>query len=70
MQDLLNHIFLRRVEREADELEPLSIQPIYRPFAPMIETVKNLSARPGPVVYRANNCTGAFLAGFLTAPER
>ncbi|SUI19726.1 Div protein [Salmonella enterica subsp. salamae] len=47
MQDLLNHIFLRRVEREADELEPLSIQPIYRPFAPMIETVKNLSTRPG-----------------------
>ncbi|HGE8108430.1 TPA: flagella biosynthesis regulator Flk, partial [Salmonella enterica] len=47
VQDLLNHIFLRRVEREADELEPLSIQPIYRPFAPMIETVKNLSARPG-----------------------
>ncbi|EEA1028100.1 flagella biosynthesis regulator Flk [Salmonella enterica] len=47
VQDLLNHIFLRRVEREANELEPLSIQPIYRPFAPMIETVKNLSARPG-----------------------
>ncbi|EIE2496665.1 flagella biosynthesis regulator Flk [Salmonella enterica subsp. enterica serovar Oslo] len=47
VQDLLNHIFLRRVERETDELEPLSIQPIYRPFAPMIETVKNLSARPG-----------------------
>ncbi len=69
MQDLLNHIFLRRVEREADELEPLSIQPIYRPFAPMIETVK-ICLRGGPVVYRANNCTGAFLAGFLTTPER
>ncbi|EDW9442566.1 flagella biosynthesis regulator Flk, partial [Salmonella enterica subsp. houtenae] len=47
VQDLLNHIFLRRVEREAGDLEPLSIQPIYRPFAPMIETVKNLSTRPG-----------------------
>lgn len=47
MQDLLNHIFLRRVEREADELEPLSIQPIYRPFAPMIETVKICLRDPG-----------------------
>lgn len=47
VQDLLNHIFLRRIEREAGEQESLSIQPIYRPFEPMIETVKNLSARPG-----------------------
>ncbi len=36
----------------------------------MIETVK-ICLRGGPVVYRANNCTGAFHRnGFLTTPER
>ncbi|MGE9665846.1 flagella biosynthesis regulator Flk, partial [Escherichia coli] len=47
VQDLLNQIFLRRVERERELSDPRHLQPIYSPFAPMIETVKSLSARPG-----------------------
>ena len=47
VQDLLNQIFLRRVERERELIDPRHLQPIYSPFAPMIETVKSLSARPG-----------------------
>lgn len=47
VQDLLNQIFLRRVERERELNDPRHLQPIYSPFAPMIETVKSLSARPG-----------------------
>ena len=49
--DLLNQIFLRRVERDREQElnDPRHPQPIYSPFAPMIETVKSLSARPGLV---------------------
>ncbi|WP_297122240.1 flagella biosynthesis regulator Flk [uncultured Enterobacter sp.] len=48
VQDLLNQIFVRRAEREAGVPEPRNIQPIYSPlFAPIVETVKNMSARPG-----------------------
>ena len=47
--DLLNQIFLRRVERDREQElnDPHHPQPIYSPFAPMIETVKSLSTRPG-----------------------
>lgn len=48
VQDLLNFVFLRRTERAQETLEVRDIQPIYSPlFAPVMETVKTLSARPG-----------------------
>lgn len=48
VQDLLNQIFLKRVEQHSpDALEIRNIQPIYSPFAPLIDNVKALSARPG-----------------------
>ena len=49
VQDLLNQIFLRRVERDREQElnDPRHLQPIFSPFAPVIETVKTLSARPG-----------------------
>ncbi|CDZ82405.1 flagella biosynthesis regulator [Citrobacter koseri] len=47
VQDLLNLVFLRRVARERELTEPHHIQPIYSPFAPMIETIKSVTARPG-----------------------
>ncbi|MGP3592264.1 flagella biosynthesis regulator Flk [Vagococcus sp. WN89Y] len=48
VQDILNHIFLRRTERASGMIEVRDIQPIYNPFiAPFIDSVKNLSARPG-----------------------
>ncbi|HDS9358683.1 TPA: flagella biosynthesis regulator Flk [Enterobacter cancerogenus] len=48
VQDLLNQIFIRRAERDAGVPEARNVQPIYNPlFAPVVETFKNLSARPG-----------------------
>ncbi len=48
VQDLLNFVFLRRAERAQETLEVRDIQPIYSPlFAPVIESVKSLSTRPG-----------------------
>lgn len=49
VQDLLNQIFLRRVERDREQElnDPRHLQPIFSPFAPVIETIKTLSARPG-----------------------
>ncbi|MEG1211743.1 MAG: flagella biosynthesis regulator Flk [Leclercia sp.] len=48
VQDLLNEIFIRRSERENAVLEVRNIQPIYSPlFAPVVDTLKSLSARPG-----------------------
>jgi len=48
VQDLLNYIFLRRAERNEALLEPRNIQPIYSPlFAPVMESFRSLSARPG-----------------------
>ncbi|ENC9771352.1 TPA: flagella biosynthesis regulator Flk [Citrobacter koseri] len=47
VQDLLNQVFLRRVARERELTEPHHIQPIYSPFAPLIETIKSVTARPG-----------------------
>ena len=48
VQDLLNQIFIRRAERDAGVPEARHIQPIYSPlFAPVAETFKTLSARPG-----------------------
>lgn len=47
VQDLLNQVFLRRVARERELTGPHHIQPIYSPFAPMIETIKSVTARPG-----------------------
>ncbi|MBD9065521.1 MAG: flagella biosynthesis regulator Flk, partial [Enterobacter cloacae] len=48
VQDLLNQIFIRRAEREGGVPEVRDIQPIYSPlFAPVVETFRNLSARPG-----------------------
>lgn len=53
IQELLNLLFLKRVEKErvahaqALAQEARHIQPIYAPFAPMITALQNLSARPG-----------------------
>jgi hypothetical protein len=48
VQDILNQIFVRRAEREGGIPEARNIQPIYSPlFAPVVETFKTLSARPG-----------------------
>ena len=51
VQELLNLLFLKRIERErvahAHTLEARDLQPIYAPFAPVITTLKSLSARPG-----------------------
>jgi len=48
VQDLLNFVFLRRADRAQEILEVRDIQPIYNPlFAPVMESVKSLSARPG-----------------------
>ncbi len=48
IQDVLNQIFIRRAEREDGVPEARNIQPIYNPlFAPVVETFKTLSARPG-----------------------
>lgn len=48
VQDLLNQIFIRRAEREGGVPEVRDIQPIYSPlFAPVVETFRTLSARPG-----------------------
>lgn len=48
VQDILNQVFLRRAERAPDFLEARNIQPVYNPFfAPFIEPIKVLSARPG-----------------------
>ncbi|GEM_PF-3098952 len=48
VQELLNVIFTRRTERENGAIEVRNIQPIYSPlFAPVVETFKTLSARPG-----------------------
>ncbi|HCL6625359.1 TPA: flagella biosynthesis regulator Flk [Citrobacter amalonaticus] len=47
VQDLLNQIFLKRVERDREFTDPRHIQPIYSPFAPFIETLRSFTARPG-----------------------
>ncbi|WP_330984611.1 MULTISPECIES: flagella biosynthesis regulator Flk [Enterobacterales] len=47
VQDLLNQVFLKRVERSQDTLDISHIQPIYSPFTPFIENLKAMSARPG-----------------------
>ncbi|HEY2452554.1 MAG TPA: flagella biosynthesis regulator Flk [Scandinavium sp.] len=47
VQDLLNQVFLRRVERSQDTLDTRYFQPIFNPFTPFIENIKAMSARPG-----------------------
>jgi hypothetical protein len=47
IQDLLNQVFLRRVERSQDTLDTRYVQPIYNPFTPFIENMKAMSTRPG-----------------------
>ncbi|SUX66346.1 flagella biosynthesis regulator [Citrobacter amalonaticus] len=47
VQDLLNQIFLRRVERDRELNDPRHIQPIYSPFTPVIDTLRSFTARPG-----------------------
>ncbi|MEB7558150.1 flagella biosynthesis regulator Flk [Kluyvera cryocrescens] len=51
IQELLTLLFLKRIEREkisqAHTLEARDVQPIYAPFAPVISSLKSLSARPG-----------------------
>ncbi|MRS14825.1 flagella biosynthesis regulator Flk [Enterobacteriaceae bacterium RIT691] len=47
VQDLLNQIFLKRVDRTQDTLEVRNVQPIISPFTPFIENIKAMSARPG-----------------------
>jgi hypothetical protein len=47
VQDLLNQVFLRRVQRSQDTLDTRYVQPIYNPFTPFIDNIKSLSGRPG-----------------------
>lgn len=49
VQELLNLLFLKRIERErvAQAIEARNLQPIYAPFVPVITSLKSLSARPG-----------------------
>ena len=47
VQDLLNQVFLRRVERSQDTLDLRSIQPIYNPQLPFFAQAKALTARHG-----------------------
>jgi len=48
VQDVLNQVFIRRADRETGVPEARHIQPIYSPlFAPIVETFKSMSARPG-----------------------
>lgn len=47
VQDLLNQVFLKRVERSQDTLDARKIQPIFNPFTPFIDNIKAMSARPG-----------------------
>ncbi|OAT31226.1 cell division protein [Buttiauxella brennerae ATCC 51605] len=47
VQDILNQVFLKRVERSSGTPEARHLQPIASPFAPMIEAMNSLSARPG-----------------------
>ncbi|MTH46387.1 flagella biosynthesis regulator Flk [Intestinirhabdus alba] len=49
VQDLLNQIVLRRVERERDrELnDPRYVQPIFSPFAPVLDLLRPATGRPG-----------------------
>lgn len=48
VQDILNQIFLKRAERQPASLEVQNIQPIASPiWAPFIEPMKVISARPG-----------------------
>ncbi|MFJ3455526.1 flagella biosynthesis regulator Flk [Scandinavium goeteborgense] len=47
VQDLLNQVFLKRVERAQDTVDTRYIQPIFNPFTPFIENMKAMSARPG-----------------------
>lgn len=57
VQDLLNHIFLRRAERaqENTTLDTRYVPPYFNPFTPVIESFKTLSARPGLLLIAA--CT-------------
>lgn len=50
VQDLLNQVFFRRVERSQDTLDIRNIQPIYNPQIPFTARIKALSARPGLVL--------------------
>jgi len=48
VQDILNQVFLKRAERQPATLEVQHIQPITSPiWAPFIEPLKAISARPG-----------------------
>ncbi|MCE0800768.1 flagella biosynthesis regulator Flk [Buttiauxella sp. S04-F03] len=48
VQDILNQVFLKRAERQPSALEVHNIQPIASPiWAPFIEPMKVISARPG-----------------------
>ncbi|MGU3523642.1 flagella biosynthesis regulator Flk [Enterobacteriaceae bacterium C23F] len=53
VQDLLNQVFLRRVERSQDTLDTRYVQPIFNPFTPFIEQMKAMSARPGLMLIAA-----------------
>lgn len=48
VQDILNHLFLRRLERAAHNApaQPEHIQPVWAPFVPVIEQLKTLSNCP------------------------
>ena len=50
VQDLLNQVFLLRVERSQDTLDIRNIQPIYNPQIPFFNRLKGMSVRPGLVL--------------------
>ena len=64
---MLNQIFVRRAEREGGVPEARNIQPIYNPlFAPVVETFRTLSARPGLMFIALMIALATFLAGRIT----
>lgn len=52
VQDILNHLFLKRIERSGSSAppQPEHIQPVWAPFIPVIEQLKTLSNRPAIVL--------------------
>ncbi|MEO3990924.1 flagella biosynthesis regulator Flk [Pseudocitrobacter cyperus] len=53
VQTLLNQLVLKRVERSQDTLDIRDVQPIFSPFAPVIDAYKAASARPGLMLIMA-----------------
>lgn len=48
--DLLNHVFLKRAERESGFIDPRNIQPLFTPFPPLMDTFKSFTGSTGLVL--------------------